>query len=372
MVPPRRVFLSHTSELRRFPVGRSFVDAAESAVKRAEDMPVDMAYFTADERPPAQVCREAVRSADVFVGIVGFRYGSPVRDRPELSYTELEFEEASKAGLPRLVFVLGADTQGPEALFRDIEHGARQEQFRKSLPTRGITVTTVSSPDDLRAVLYQALVKPGHSGPGGPAGRGPVFAVPPLRGDEIARPGLMEDLIEAVTRPGANAVGMTTALWGAGGFGKTTMARLLVHREEITDQFPDGVVWVTVGEDATGPDLAEKVTNAVVALLGGDRPAVTDPVAAGAELGRALGDRQVLLVVDDVWSTAQVEPFLIGGAAVVRLFTTRIRGVLPGSAELVRVDEMSRGEAEQLLTAGVVRRRLGPLSGVVGVVWSLR
>jgi len=359
MSSPRRVFLSHTSELRRLPVGRSFVDAAESAVIRAGGTPVDMAYFTADPRPPAQVCREAVRSAEVFVGIVGFRYGSPVRDRPELSYTELEFAEAGQAGLPRLVFLLGEDTQGPAELFRDIEHGARQETFRTALPERGITVMTVISPEGLETALYQALVQPGPSGSGGTGRREPVFAVPAVRGDEVARPGVMEELIAAVARPGAGVVGMTTGLWGAGGFGKTTLARLLVHRQEIREEFPEGMVWVTLGEDAVGPELAEKVAN-VVGLLGGKRPAVTDPVAAGAELGRMVGARRVLLVVDDVWSAAQVEPFVIGGLGAVRLFTTRIRGVLPDSAELVRVDEMSRGEAEQLLTAGV--------SGVSGAV----
>jgi hypothetical protein len=224
MPSPIRVFLSHTSELRRLPVGRSFVDAAESAVIRAADIPLDMTYFTADPRPPARVCRDAVRSADVFVGIVGFRYGSPVRDHPEWSYMELEFEEAGKAGMPRLVFMLGEDAEGPAELFRDIERGTRQESFRNSLRAIGITVVTVTSPEGLETALFQALVQVGHGRSGDTTGwRGPVFAVPPLRGDEVARPGLMDDLVGAVTRPGLSLVGMTTGLWGAGGFGKTNL-----------------------------------------------------------------------------------------------------------------------------------------------------
>jgi hypothetical protein len=169
-----------------------------------------MAYFSADPQPPMQVCREAVRSADVFVRIVGFRYGSPVRDRPEMSYTELELEEASHAGMPRLVFLLGEDAQGPAELFRDIEHGPRQEAFRASLSDRGITTATITSPEGLSEALYQALVSSDGGGIGNTSEwRGPVYAIPPLQGGEVARAGLMRDLVAALTRRATNAAGMT-------------------------------------------------------------------------------------------------------------------------------------------------------------------
>jgi len=356
--PPWRVFLSHTSELAELPADRSFVAAAKDAVADTGHAVVDMSSFTADPQPPAEVCRSAVHACDVYVLIAGFRYGSPVRDEPEVSYTELEFEEAAAAGKRVLVFLLGERTVGPPALFRDLEHGPRQEQFRRRALGCGVTAARVSSPEELAEKLSRALGhlarNPSSAGSAGSSTAvvGPVIMVPPLQGEEVARPDLLAALVEAVLTPGAGSVGVTTGLWGAGGFGKTTLARMVAHDPRVRREFTDGVVWVSVGEDTIGPDLAAAVTSAV-RLFDRGAPEVTDPLAAGAGLGRVLDGRRVLVVVDDVWTSAQVEPFLLGGDRVVRLFTTRIRGVLPGSTVPVRVDQMAAVEARELLTAGL-------------------
>jgi len=184
---PLRVFLSHTSELRQYPAGRSFVAAAEQAVTRAGAVVLDMAYFPAREGKPASYCREQVGRADVYAGIIGFRYGSPVRDEPGCSYTELEFAAAGELGIPRLVFVLDetAVLQLPQVFLSDPVHGERQRAFRDRVQDSGITVQRVDSPDRLETLLFQALMplRPTAETPGGrgvgPGGAGVVVRLAP-------------------------------------------------------------------------------------------------------------------------------------------------------------------------------------------------
>jgi SOS-response transcriptional repressor LexA len=156
---PLRVFLSHTSELRRYPTEQqSFVSAAEAAVTRAKHAVTDMAYFTARDKAPAEVCQQEVRAADIYVLIAGFCYGSTVVDRPEMSYTELEFETATEAGKPRFAFLLSENTQGPKALYGD-ENAGRQEEFRQRVNSK-LTIATFKTPDELGSLILQTLAFP--------------------------------------------------------------------------------------------------------------------------------------------------------------------------------------------------------------------
>ncbi len=154
------MFISHTSELRDFPEGRSYVAAVERAISAAGHVIVDMADFGAADQAPAQVCAEKVRGCDVYVGVLGTRYGSPVRDKPDVSYTELEFDTATEEGLDRLVFLLdtdAADVGIPLSQLIDREFGARQDAFRRRVQDSKLTTQSFANPDALRRLVGDSL-----------------------------------------------------------------------------------------------------------------------------------------------------------------------------------------------------------------------
>lgn len=121
-----------------------------------------MREFAASDQAPARVCQQKVRSCGIYIGIHGTRYGSPVRDRPEVSYTELEFGVASDPAHPleRLVFLLGEEAENPgipAKWLNDPLHGDRQQAFLKRVKDAGLTLQVFRNPDELARQVERSL-----------------------------------------------------------------------------------------------------------------------------------------------------------------------------------------------------------------------
>jgi len=189
--------------------------------------------------------------------------------------------------------------------------------------------------------------------PQGPAG--PLRGIPVLPPEYLERDEL-EGLRTALLGVGAGAVGLTgdvhtLGLHGQGGIGKTVLAAAVARDPVVRAHFPDGLFWVTVGER---PDLVGLQTD-LLSRLGGADMAPRSATEGVGLLRQALAGRQVLLVVDDVWSAAAAQAFRTIGPRSRVLYTTRDPVVLAAvGAVAERVEVLSPQAARQLLarTAG--------------------
>ena len=339
-----RVFISHTSELREFPAGVSYVAAVERAVSAAGHVIVDMADFPAADRVPAELCAERVRGCDVYVGVLGTRYGSPVRDKPEVSYTELEFDAATEAGLDRLVFVLdtGAAEVGiPPSGLIDLEFGARQEAFRRRVRDSGLVTGSFASPAGLGQLVERSLRELAAQPPApgqGPRGRvRRVWNIPARNLGFTGRDGLLAAVRE---RLAAGDRAVVQALAGMGGVGKTQLAIEYAHR--FADSY-DLAWWV----NAEQAGLIGDQFAALGIALGCVQAGAGVEVVRAAVLGE-LGQRdRWLLVFDNAEDPADIRPWVPGGSGHV-LITSREHRWAEIAAP-VEVDVLARAESVAIL-----------------------
>jgi hypothetical protein len=343
-----RVFLSHTSELRNFPEKGSYVAEAERAISAAGHVVVDMADFPAADQPAAQVCAEKVRGCEVYVGVLGTRYGSPVRDEPEVSYTELEFDTATAAGLPRLVFLLdttAADVGIPLAQLIDHAFGARQEAFRTRVQGSGLVTRSFASPDQLGRLVERSLrelaAARDRPGPLPPGSVLRIWNIPARNPGFTGRDGMLaavRDRLEA----GEKAV--VQALQGMGGVGKTQLVIEYAHR--FAGAYD--VAWWVNAEQAglIGDQFA-----ALGAALGCVQSGAGTEAVRAAVLADLHQRGRWLLVFDNAEDPADVRPWLPGGSGHV-LLTSRER-VWAEIAAPVEVDVLARPESVALLQARV-------------------
>jgi tetratricopeptide (TPR) repeat protein len=80
--------------------------------QRLSMVPIAMEEFGPDPRQAAELCRQKVDEADIFLAIIAHRYG----DSPSgsnISYTEIEYDRAIEGGKPVLIFMLDEDEPWP-------------------------------------------------------------------------------------------------------------------------------------------------------------------------------------------------------------------------------------------------------------------
>src|SRR5207237_4107087 len=120
-------------------------------------------------------------------------------------------------------------------------------------------------------------------------------------------------------RPGViTGTAARTGIHGMGGIGKSVLATALARDHEVRRAFPDGVIWVGIGQQPTLVTLQRRVAQA----LGDPGHFDNEPQGKG-KLHELLEHQAVLLVLDDVWDPAHAEAFDVLGPRCRAVITTR-------------------------------------------------
>ena len=125
------------------------------------------------------------------------------------------------------------------------------------------------------------------------------------------------------------------------------LAASIVRDCNVRRAFPDGIFWVTVGQEPVltlrQADLARALDDA--------SPAFVDVEMGKAYLSNLLDDKACLVVLDDVWDAEHVKAFEVIGSRCRMLFTTRDVGMATASgAKLYALDILSDDQALMLLS----------------------
>jgi DNA-binding SARP family transcriptional activator len=210
----------------------------------------------------------------------------------------------------------------------------------------------VTLPDDETVQLYEAIqanrlplnspVEANHSSLS-------TGIMPPLPALTVGRE---EALSHIKHRLGidSNNLNAITVIQGWPGVGKSTMASMLAHDADIAQQFPDGVLWTSLGEN---PNVLGEISAWVDALMPGEVRGTRAVEEISAQLTSTLRSRRMLLIVDDVWQIEHALPFRVGGQMSAIIMTTRLNDVAialaPTAADIYRLPVLSEAAALELL-----------------------
>ena len=147
-------------------------------------------------------------------------------------------------------------------------------------------------------------------------------------------------------------VGETLALIGLPGIGKTTLTLAIAHDDDVLNHFKDGVLWTSLGKT---PDLFD-ILDRWLSALGVPEPLILAQKTLEQRMRftrQVIGNRHMLLIIDDSWNTADSNSLKIGGIHCVYLLTTRKPQIALDFAESGNIDitKLTQNDSLTLLTA---------------------
>ena len=142
-----------------------------------------------------------------------------------------------------------------------------------------------------------------------------------------------------------------SVIQGWPGVGKSTTVALLAHDQEVATQFPDGVLWVSLGED---PSILSAISTWADALKLSELGRVRKIEEISTQLTAVMRDKRFLLIVDDVWQVEHALPFRIGGQKCALVITSRLNDVAaalaPTASDLYRLQLLTDQAGLDLLS----------------------
>jgi WD40 repeat protein len=147
------------------------------------------------------------------------------------------------------------------------------------------------------------------------------LTAPPRVANYLERPEAVHALRDTLFAEDHRQLIALTALAGMGGIGKTVLAKALTDDEVVQRAFPDGIVWITAGKERKR-DFIEEMRE-VAKALGDDLSGYDTGLACENRYRTTIANKAALIVVDDVWSKADIEPLLAESPRSRFLFTTR-------------------------------------------------
>ena len=141
-----------------------------------------------------------------------------------------------------------------------------------------------------------------------------------------------------------------SALNGIPGVGKTSLALALVHDDEVIEHFRDGILWSGLGPE---PNILSLLSHwgALLGIAAAERATFSSVEAWTLAIRAAIGDRRVLLVLDDVWRLEDALALRAGGPRCAYILTTRFpRLAIQFASEGVTVvEELNEADSLALL-----------------------